>query len=137
MIMDNARIKENIIRKRKEKGISQDEMARRLDMSRNSYRSIEKGSTNVVSKRLGEIAGLLDVSEEELVLGYKPLDGTGELEDIRTQYAMSCKSLKDEYETRISELNAKIATMQETIANLNEIISSKNEIIALLKRNNT
>ena len=70
--MDNARIKENIIRIRNEKGFSQDEMANLLGISRNSYRSIEKGSTNVISRRLGEIAHLLGVSEEELALGYQP-----------------------------------------------------------------
>ena len=48
--MDNARIKENIIRKRTEKGISQDEMAQRLEMSRNSYRNIEKGSTYEIGR---------------------------------------------------------------------------------------
>ena len=61
--MDNARIKENIIRKRTEKGISQDEMAQRLEMSRNSYRNIEKGSTYVVSRHLKEIADILKLSE--------------------------------------------------------------------------
>ncbi len=133
--MDNARIKENIIRKRMEMGISQDEMARRLDISRNSYRSIERGDTNVISKRLGEIANLLGVSEEELVLGYKPLNGTSEIEDIRTHYNSSFEKLRNEYESRIAELERQVEAQKETIANLNEIINSKNEIIALLKRN--
>lgn len=38
--MDNDSIKVNIVRKRTEEGISQDEMARRLRISRNTYRSI-------------------------------------------------------------------------------------------------
>ena len=82
--MDNARIKENIIRKRTEKGISQDEMAQRLEMSRNSYRNIEKGSTYVVSRHLKEIADILNITEEELVLGYKPAEGAGSLEEVRS-----------------------------------------------------
>lgn len=133
--MDNARIKENIIRRRMELGISQDEMARRLDISRNSYRSIERGGTNVISKRLGDIANILGISEEELILGYRPLNGTGELEDIRMHYSTSYERMKNEYEARISELSRLVDAQKETIANLNEIINSKNEIIALLKRN--
>ena len=81
--MNNDSIKENIIRKRTEEGISQEEMARRLDVSRNTYRSIEKGQTNIISRRLDEIAALLNVSVEELVLGYKPIDGTEGRNDIR------------------------------------------------------
>lgn len=133
--MDNARIKENIIRRRMELGISQDEMARRLDISRNSYRSIERGDTNVISKRLGDIARILGISEEELVLGYRPFNGTGELEDIRMNYSSSYERMKNEYEVRIAELDRLVEAQKETIANLNEIINSKNEIIALLKRN--
>ena len=50
--MDNDSIKVNIVRKRTEEGISQDEMARRLRISRNTYRSIEKGTAKVISERL-------------------------------------------------------------------------------------
>lgn len=69
--MDNDSIKVNIVRKRTEEGISQDEMARRLRISRNTYRSIEKGTAKVISERLNEIASSLNTSAEELVLGYK------------------------------------------------------------------
>lgn len=71
--MDNDSIKVNIVRKRTEEGISQDEMARRLRISRNTYRSIEKGTAKVISERLNEIASSLNTSAEELVLGYKPV----------------------------------------------------------------
>ena len=43
-VMDNASIKENIFRIRTEKGLSQDEMARKLGVVRNTYRKIEKGA---------------------------------------------------------------------------------------------
>ena len=133
--MDNARIKENIIRIRNEKGISQEDMANSLGISRNSYRSIEKGSTNVISRRLGEIAHLLGVSEEELALGYQPVESAEKLEDIRLQYRKSVEDVKMSADVRIAELEKTVSMLNETIANLREIIDSKNEIIALLKRN--
>ena len=132
--MDNARIKENIIRIRNEKGISQEDMANSLGISRNSYRSIEKGSTNVISRRLGEIAHLLGVSEEELALGYQPVESAEKLEDIRLQYRKSVEEVTMSADARIAELEKTVSIQNETIANLREIIDSKNEIISLLKR---
>lgn len=132
--MNNDSIKENIIRRRTEEGISQDEMARRLDISRNTYRSIEKGPTSIISRRLGEIASLLNVTEEELMLGYKPINRTSELEDMRNGYDDRLNSMKRAYEARLQEKDNEIATLKEANSNLKELLDAKDEIISLLKR---
>ena len=134
--MDNARIKENIIRKRTEKGISQDEMAQRLEMSRNSYRNIEKGSTYVVSRHLKEIADILNITEEELVLGYKPPEGAGSLEEVRSHYSKISDDLRQNYEERIAGLSDQLELQKLMVSDLRELIDSKNEIIRLLKNEN-
>ena len=134
--MDNARIKENIIRKRTEKGISQDEMAQRLEMSRNSYRNIEKGSTYVVSRHLKEIADILNITEEELVLGYKPVEGAGSLEEVRSHYSKISDDLRQNYEERIAGLSDQLELQKLMVSDLRELIDSKNEIIRLLKNEN-
>lgn len=134
--MDNARIKENIIRKRTEKGISQDEMAQRLEMSRNSYRNIEKGSTYVVSRHLKEIADILNITEEELVLGYKPSEGAGSLEEVRSHYSKISDDLRQNYEERIAGLSDQLELQKLMVSDLRELIDSKNEIIRLLKNEN-
>ena len=84
--MDNASIKENIYRKRNEEGISQDEMARRLGIVRNTYRKIERGPVRLLSEHIDGIAEVLGTTPEELVLGYKPFDGSGMLDEIRMEY---------------------------------------------------
>lgn len=139
--MDNDSIKVNIVRKRTEEGISQDEMARRLRISRNTYRSIEKGTAKVISERLNEIASSLNTSAEELVLGYKPVERNSEVEDIRMEldsaknrYEKEKASLIADYENRINVLTDNIASLESTISNMREIIDSKNEIISLMKR---
>lgn len=139
--MDNDSIKVNIVRKRTEEGISQDEMARRLRISRNTYRSIEKGTAKVISERLNEIASSLNTSAEELVLGYKPVERNSEVEDIRmgfdsakNRYEKEKASLIADYENRINVLTDHIASLESTISNMREIIDSKNEIISLMKR---
>ena len=134
--MDNARIKENIIRKRTEKGISQDEMAQRLEMSRNSYRNIEKGSTYVVSRHLKEIADILNITEEELVLGYKPAGVAGSLEEVRSHYSKISDELRQNYEERIAGLSDQLELQKLMVSDLRELIESKNEIIRLLKNEN-
>ena len=134
--MDNARIKENIIRMRTEKGISQDEMAQRLEMSRNSYRNIEKGSTYVVSRHLKEIADILNITEEELVLGYKPAEGAGSLEEVRSYYSKISDDLRQNYEERIAGLSDQLELQKLMVSDLRELIDSKNEIIRLLKNEN-
>lgn len=135
VIMDNASIKENIIRIRTEKGISQDEMARALGISRNSYRSIEKGLTCLINKRLGEIAKILEAPVEELALGYQPIESEERLEDIRLTYKRNADNMKSATDARIAELERTIASQKETIANLQDLVESKTEIISLLKRN--
>lgn len=139
--MDNDSIKVNIVRKRTEEGISQDEMARRLRISRNTYRSIEKGTAKVISERLNEIASSLNTSAEELVLGYKPVERNTEMEDIqmefdsaKNRYEKEKASLIADYENRINVLTDHIASLESTISNMREIIDSKNEIISLMKR---
>ncbi len=139
--MDNDSIKVNIVRKRTEEGISQDEMARRLRISRNTYRSIEKGTAKVISERLNEIASSLNTSAEELVLGYKPVERNSEVEDIRMEldsaknrYEREKASLIADYESRINVLTDHITSLESTISNMREIIDSKNEIISLMKR---
>ena len=67
--MDNASIKENIFRIRTEKGLSQDEMARKLGVVRNTYRKIEKGDIRLISGHVSELAEIFGISEEELILG--------------------------------------------------------------------
>lgn len=139
--MDNDSIKVNIVRKRTEEGISQDEMAKRLRISRNTYRSIEKGTAKVISERLNEIASSLNTSAEELVLGYKTVERNSEVEDIRMEfdsaknrYEKEKASLIADYENRINVLTDHIASLESTISNMREIIDSKNEIISLMKR---
>lgn len=133
-VMNDDSIKENIIKKRTEAGLSQDEMARRLDISRNSYRSIEKGTSRLISKRLSKIAENLHTTEEELVLGYKPVRVEPKLEDVETQFLAQIDDLKGGYEVQVEALRNQIESLTQTIADLRETISSKNEIIALLKQ---
>ncbi|MGM9742243.1 MAG: helix-turn-helix domain-containing protein [Candidatus Cryptobacteroides sp.] len=132
--MDNASIKDNIYRKRHEEGISQEEMARRLGMMRNSYRKIERGPVRLLSEHVESIAEVLGTTPEELVLGYKPLDGSGMLEDLKGEYDSRTRDLTENYEKTIARLKDELAARENEIRDLRNTIEDKNEIISLLKR---
>ena len=122
--MDNNSIKENISSIRKRKGMTQEEMAHSLGISLTAYRDLEKGATSIINGNIYKIARLTGVTTEELVLGYRPEQSEGNIEDIRSEYGSKVENLM----TRISDLEKIVASLEETV-------ESKNEIIAMLKKN--
>ena len=121
--MDNSTIKDNIRKRRKERKLTQEEMADRLDISLTAYRDLEKGHTNIVNANVIRIAELLETSTEELVLGYRPVQTPAKLlEDMRSEYG-----------NRMSVMERRIADLEKLVASLEETIRSKNEIITMLR----
>lgn len=121
--MDNSTIKDNIRKRRKERKLTQEEMADRLDISLTAYRDLEKGHTNIVNANVIRIAELLETSTEELVLGYRPVQAPGKL----------LENMRSEYGNRMSVMERRIADLEKLVASLEETIRSKNEIITMLR----
>lgn len=122
--MDNLSIKKNIGDVRKEKKITQEELAQRTGMSRNSLREIEVGETRLISEKLTYIADALGVTPERLVLGYDP-DGNNEiLSDIRQSY-----------DTLRKDSDKEIARLREELAVKDKLISTLEDLNASLKDN--
>lgn len=122
--MDNTTIKDNIRKIRKERKLTQEEMAHKLDISLTAYRDLEKGNTSIVNANVMKIADLLGTSTEELVLGYHPVQVPGKiLEDMHTRYG-----------GRINIMERRIADLEKLVSSLEETIRTKNEIITMLKK---
>ena len=122
--MDNASIKNNIFNIRKSRKLTQYEIAQSLNISVNAYRAIEKGKTAIVNPHVVKMADLLDLSTEELVLGYYPVQET----DI------SIDDIKSEYGDKVSSLEERLDRMEKLVKSLEETIATKNEIINMLKK---
>jgi len=122
--MDNTSIKNNIRKIRKERKLTQEEMAHHLGISLTAYRDFEKGSTSILNGNLHKIASLLDTPAEEIVLGYRPsqIEGT------------NLQEVQEEYSGKIDVLERRSRDLEKLVRSHEEIISSKNEIIAMLKR---
>lgn len=122
--MDNNSIKNNIRKKRKEKKITQEEMAHRLGISLTAYRDFEKGGTSIVNGNIMKLAGLLDTTTEELVLGYRPAKEQDDvLEDVRNEYG-----------NRITYLEKRVVYLEKLVNTLEETVATKNEIITMLRK---
>jgi transcriptional regulator with XRE-family HTH domain len=122
--MDNASIKNNIFNVRKSRKLTQNEIAQSLNISVNAYRAIEKGKTAIVNPHVVKMADLLDLSTEELVLGYYPAQDTDiSIEDIRSEYV-----------NKVSLLEEQLDKMEKLVKSLEETIATKNEIINMLKK---
>jgi transcriptional regulator with XRE-family HTH domain len=52
---------------RESKGLTQEDVAKKLDISVNSYGDIERGNTNLKLNRLEQIAKILEISLPELI----------------------------------------------------------------------
>ena len=122
--MDNISIKNNIMKIRKARKITQESMALSLGMSLTAYRDFERGKTSVMNMNVLKIASLLNIPAEELVLGYRP----HQINDSANE------NLLKEYANRINEQERRIADLEILVESLQDAISSKNEIIAMLKK---
>ena len=122
--MDNTSIKENIRKIRKERKMTQEEMADMLGISITAYRDLERGSTSIMNGNVLRMAELLQTSTEELVLGYRPIQMPGKkLEEIQAEYS-----------ERIDELEKENEFLKKLVKSLEETIATKTQIIEMLQK---
>lgn len=122
--MDNTSIKNNIYNIRKSRKMTQEEVANLLEISVTAYRELERGNTSIVNPNVVKLADAMDISTEELVLGYYPTQA----QDI------SVEDVREEYGSKVDMLERRIAQLEKLVDSLEETIASKNEIIAMLKK---
>lgn len=122
--MDNFSIKDNIRKIRKERQLTQEDIAHRLGISVTAYRDLEKGATNIVNGHVIRLAELLDTSTEEIVLGYRPVQMQGKrLEEI-----------KEEYNGRVADLEREVEYLRKLVKSHEETIATKNQLINMLEK---
>lgn len=130
VIMNNRTIKENIYKLRRDKGLSQEEVANLMDISLTSYRKIEKGETALVSERINQLANVLGTSEQELLLG-KSIKYNQQLQKIQ-----QLQEEKQRLHTDLTRLQVVLEQKDRQIALLEKAVSDKEEIIRLLHQKN-
>lgn len=129
--MDDKTIKGNLERKRNELGLSQTEMARRLDISLNAYRKLEKGNTRILNEHVGKFAEEAGVSVAELVNGFEPVSSfESGLNDIKEAYEKKFRALEESYTSEIKVIRDEILRLKEKLKDKEEIIAMNRKLIS-------
>ena len=133
--MDEKSIKENIRMIRRRKGLTQDFLAESLQIARASYSNIESGPVRIIHAKVCELAPLLGVSLEELLLGYEPdRDASLRLNEAVAEYDTQYRRLQEEFTGKLEERSSEVATLQDLVETQKATIRMQDEIIAMLKR---
>ena len=128
--MDDVTIKNNLEKKRNELGLSQTEMARRLEISLNAYRKLEKGRTRILNEHVEKFAEKVGISVAELVNGFEPIDSVESgLNDVKETYDKKLRLLEDSYLKEIAVLKAEIERLNEKIKDKDDLINTNRMLI--------
>lgn len=132
--MNTDSAKGNILKQRKEAGLSQEEMAEKLGISRTAYRNIEAGKTRLISRHAESMASILGISTEELLFGCCSSSSADALSDIKARYDTKIKDMESDHTEEEARLRSHIKFLEEYIASLKETIRTKDEVIGMLRK---
>ena len=122
--MDERIFREKLKKARKGMGLSQEAMAEKLGLDRNTYGNIERGKTRLIYDHLGSILEILGISIEDLIAEGRP--GPRKDDAILSDVC-------EQYETRLDAALKENAALRSRISELEDIIRDKSEIISYQK----
>ena len=131
--MDNRSVKQNILRLREMKNLTQEYIADSIGISLNAYWGLEKGDTNLISKRIPQIAKVLNVSVSEVLFGY---DAAAEKESVSRLLDETDKKYEKEKALAIKDLLAENEALKGQIRDKEAQLKDKEKIIKLLESKN-
>lgn len=123
----------NNIRELREKhDLTQEQMAEKLDITRNGYAKIEQGKSTPNLKRLNEIANIFGVELFDLLT----LDNQNIVYQIGENYHGNNNYYNhdEKLEKEIIHLQAEIQRLKLTISHKDELLAQKDDYIQVLKQ---
>lgn len=132
-MIDDSSIKHTIYFRRRMLGISQDEMASRLGIDRNTYGNLETGKTRIINRHMHAIAEQLGSSLEELLLGYQPVDPETIMHEGDLTYDAKIQTLITGYETQLEADALRIEQQRKRIVELEAALQDKTDLITFQK----
>lgn len=116
------------------KGLTQEDMAAKLNMSLTGYAKIERGETRLQNPRLEKIAEVFGIELKELLtFDEKIVFNTGSFRDRSIQFQYHVNSAI-ELTTELEILKTKLEAKDKEIILLNEQIQQLKDIIELMKK---
>ncbi len=143
--MDNDSIKENILRLRKLRGLTQTEVARRCGISMTHYRSLESGTAALINPIIPRLADVLNIGVGCLIFGsWNWQEKDFRLEDEAVGYGFNataadrserrCSELRDEYESRLNKVRDENSALRQVVETQRRDISHLESIVRMLRR---
>lgn len=133
--MNNDTVKKNLENIRLNKKLSQEEMANVLGVARNTYRNIEKGRTKLISDTVMKVAEWAEITPEEVVLGYVPLDEKDSvLKETRERLNDRIRALTEEYEAKLERQRTEIEFLRELNKEKDNNIRTLKSWVAILEK---
>lgn len=123
-ILDGRTMGDNLRKARVARGLTQTEIAQRLDISLTAYQKIESGKTNIINKHYAQCAEELDVPLYDLVNGDQAEDG---------EY-LKFEEAKVEYLSQIEQLSRQVALLENAIKDKDKIIHTQELLIEHLQK---
>ena len=122
--LDNRMMGENLRKARTPRGMTQTELAKRLEISLPAYRKIESGQTRIINSNYEKCAEILGIPLIELINGFMPvMDSAGVFEDARAEYL-----------SRIDQLSDKVASLETTLQDKDRLIYTQELLIEHLQK---
>ena len=132
--MDNGDLKRNIERLREERKLTQEQVADRIGVVRNTYRNIEKGDTRLISDHLLKIADVLETTPEALIIGYQPDEHAQRgFRSLREEYDRRSAFEQEQHRQELEEKDRTIAALRKEVGRLEQLLEAKEVIISLLR----
>ena len=120
---------QNAVKLRKERRMTQEDVAREIGISRISYSKLERGETRLFNEGVEKLARLFDISEDELLFGARKGGDRGAtaLEEDERPYGSAA------LQRQLASMEREIALLKDLIGTLQETIESQREMSALLR----
>ena len=120
---------QNAVKLRKERRMTQEDVAREIGVSRISYSKLERGETRLLNEGVEKLARLFDIPEDELLFGARKEEdaGAGVLEEGEVPYGSAA------LQRQLASMEREISLLKDVIKTLQDTIESQREMIALLK----
>lgn len=115
--MDNTNFQENAVKLRKERKLTQQEVADRLGISRIAYSKLERGETRLVNESAEKLAELFDMPAGELIYGSR----LGE------------RDIPYGSQTDLAAKDREIALQNDVIRSLQETLEYQRQLIRMLQ----
>ena len=132
--MTDEDIKRSIRLKREELGMTQKELAERLGIDRNTFRSLETGGKRMLNAHLYSIAEIFGMDVLDLIgSGTSSGGGTQVFSDVTAKYESRLMDERRSYDEKLRVMGDRLRHAEELVQMLRQQVQDKEDIINLLR----